>query len=495
MREDVKIVLRDIGSLLLICGVATLLLLPVAGYYREWDAIPAILLMAAAFAAVGWPLSELKSWVEPRFRHAMMVAAGGWLVVPLVSTIPFIQVEGMGFIDAFFEAMSGWTGSGFTMIANLEPTADGLHTGTTHTLLFWRSLMQWIGGVGVIVLTLSIVARSGAGAQSLYKAEGRDEKIRPTVIGTVREIWWIYVLLTALGLVLVFAAGMPLWDALNHAMTAIATGGYSTKDASIGAYDSIYIELALVTVMFAGMVAFLVHFHVIGGNVKHFLKDVQVRYIAAIIAIATALLAYELWVFAPDKGWGWAVRESLFHFVSGMSTGGFQTFSATDLGSLPDNAKLLIALGMILGGAAGSTAGGIKIFRGILLARGIAWKAKRVNLPANAVTSFKLYGKTMSDNEVNRDITEASFILFLWAIVLVAGSFIMMHLIPGHSLVTVFFEVSSTLSNVGISAGVYSPAMSDAAKLFATFMMWVGRLEIFPVIIFVREILRPGRVF
>ena len=195
MFSNLKTVLKELGSILVILGVLMFSLLVVAYVFEELYVIKPLVFTAIAALALGLALRfSFKSAKEPEFKHAMVCAALAWLVVPALSSLLFIMIEGMSPLDSFFEAMSGWTGTGLTMIAH--PSS------LTHTAQFWRSLMQWVGGVGVIVLMLSILARPGTGAFSLYKAEAREERIKPSIISTVRMTWWIYLILTSFGILL-----------------------------------------------------------------------------------------------------------------------------------------------------------------------------------------------------------------------------------------------------------------------------------------------------
>ncbi len=197
MFSNLKTVLKELGSILVILGVLMFSLLVVAYVFEELYVIKPLVFTAIAALALGLALRfSFKNAKEPEFKHAMVCAALAWLVVPALSSLLFIMIEGMSPLDSFFEAMSGWTGTGLTMIAH--PSS------LTHTAQFWRSLMQWVGGVGVIVLMLSILARPGTGAFSLYKAEAREERIKPSIISTVRITWWIYLILTSFGILLFF---------------------------------------------------------------------------------------------------------------------------------------------------------------------------------------------------------------------------------------------------------------------------------------------------
>lgn len=329
MFSNLKTVLKDLGSVLIILGLLMLVLLIVSGTFKELCLLDAVLLSALSTLGLGLLLRHFcRSAKEPELKHAMITAALAWLIVPAVSSTLFILIEGMSPLDSFFEGMSGWTGTGLTMVAH--PSA------LTHTVQFWRSTMQWVGGIGVIVLMVTILAHPGTGAFLLYKAEAREEKIHPSIISTVRIIWWIYLLLTAIGITLFYLAGMSAWEAINHAMTGIGTGGFSITDTSIAFYNNPLIELAIIPIMILGAIPFLVHYRVLKGDIKAFLNDMQCRALFVILL----LLFIPLFLENYFNAYGSLVasfRFSSFQLVSGLTCTGFQTtdvrlWSGTALG-------------------------------------------------------------------------------------------------------------------------------------------------------------------
>jgi trk system potassium uptake protein TrkH len=428
---------------------------------------------------IGFTLRYIfKSAKEPGLRHAMICAALAWLVIALISSIPFIVIAGMPFLDAFFEGMSGWTGTGLTMI---KPSEE------CRTILFWRSLMQWVGGVGVIVLMLSILARPGTGAFTLYRAESREEKIRPSVISTTRTIWWIYLLYTVIGIIILFIAGMSPWDAINHGMTGLATGGFSTQDGSIGSYNNPMIEVSCIFLMILGVVSFAVHYDVLRGNLRRFFTDTQNKAFCIIAILGVAFLTFEL---AHIYGIG-SFRLSSFQFISGLSCTGFQTANIQDW---RQSAKLVIAAAMVIGGAAGSTAGGIKLIRGVLLSKSILWKIREGLLPRKAVVTYKLGKKRLGKEEADRQVAEAGLISFLWIIFLFIGVLVLSYL-TSATIEDIVFEVASAQGNVGLSTGITGPDLSPIGKIMLIFNMWIGRLEIIPVMMLFRSMIKGLKPF
>ena len=283
---NLKIILKDLGRIFIVLGLLMLLLSIVSVIFSEFALLSAVLLTAALAFCLGFVLRYIcRDAREPQLGHAMITAAAAWLVVPAISSLLFIFVEGMRPLDSLFEAMSGWTGTGLTMFAH--PSA------LTHTIQFWRSFMQWVGGIGVIVLMVTILARPGTASFFLYKAEAREEKIHPSIVSTVRILWWIYLLLTGFGIALFYLAGMSLWEAINHAMTGIGTGGFSITDTSMAYYNNVKIELAIILIMLLGAMPFLVHYKLLRGNIRAFFNDPQCRALFGIVPLLLIPLCVE----------------------------------------------------------------------------------------------------------------------------------------------------------------------------------------------------------
>ncbi len=479
---DLKIILRDLGGLIAILGVIMDLAMISSLYFREYEGLQDFFVLSLICIISGLALRFGIHAGDTELKHAVIVAAVGWMLAAVVGAVPFMIIEHSSFIDGFFEAMSGWSGTGLSIYA--KPSA------LTHTVQFWRSLMQWVGGVGVIVLMVSILARPGTGAFALYKAEGRDERIHPSIVSTVRTIWWIYLALTIFGVMLFVVAGMPLWDSINHAMVTLATGGFSVKDGSIGEYSNIYIEIAALIIMILGCVPFLLYYKVFKGNIRAFFQDIQVKAFFSIIFIGGALLIFENFYFEKFELF-YSIRHSIFQFISGVSTCGLQTL---DLSGWSPTAIIILSTAMILGAPTGSTAGGVKTVRVLLFLASIEWWFKRTLMPKHGIATIKFGGRRLTEDKITREISEAMLIIFLWLFFLGASVIILLHIMPQFPVEKLLFEVSSAQGNVGLSAGVTSGAMPVAAKIVLIFNMWIGRLEIIPVLMLFRASYRGFRI-
>ena len=493
--SDLRSVLRDLGSIFIIIGFVTLIALAVPLYFGEYgpscdfDAIVPLLITAAIYFLVGFPLYYIFKKSDPaNFKSAMVTAALGWMFISIISAIPFWLIpyninnpqNTMAFLSAFFESMSGWTGTGLTMVGGSEAFLP-------HTLQFWRSLIQWVGGVGVIVLTLSILARPGTGSFVLYKGEARDQKTHPSIISTVRTIWWIFLLYTIIGVIAltiigaVTSDGMGLWESLNHAMTAIATGGFSVTSDSIASFGVVS-QIAIVILMIFGGIAFAAHYNLLKGRIKKFLSDAQFK--ALIVLIILGVIGLTLANLHIHSGnFLLSLKNSGFQFTSALTCTGF---ASADIVSWDESAKLILSFAMIIGGAAGSTAGGIKLFRAILLYKGVGWRIKRAISTPRRVFVHKLGEKSLSKDDAMDLINEAAIISFMWVILLFAGMIVLIQFSQAN-LSNSVFEVCSAQGNVGLSTGITHLHMPPISKGMMIFNMWIGRLEIIPIIVLIKS--------
>lgn len=504
--SDIRTVFRDIGAISIIIGLVSLITLIIPLIFGEYigksnfDGVYPLLITCAVYLLSGIPLYYIFQKAEPaNFKTAMVTAALGWLIISIIGSIPFwlipyntATLEVMGPISGFFESMSGWTGTGLTMVNNEELLPK--------TLQFWRTFIQWVGGVGVIVLTLSILARPGTGSFVLYKGEARDQKTHPSVVSTVRTIWWIFLLYTIIGIILliivgmVTSDGMDVWESINHGMTGMATGGFSVTDDSIAGFNAIS-QFIIAILMILGAIAFAAHYNLLKGKIKKFFADAQLRSFIVISIFGIMLVALLLTSFNVNlspfnigiflEGFSNAIGPAAFQFISAISCTGFA--SVNDLSTWSESTKLVLSFAMVIGGAAGSTAGGIKLFRAILLYKGVGWRIKRAISTPRRVLVHKLGDKPLSKDNAMDLINEAAIISFMWIILLSVGVLLLSSIFPDVKIGTIIFEVCSAQGNVGLTAGITSIHMSELAKVMLIINMWVGRLEIIPIIVLFRS--------
>ncbi|MBS7643313.1 TrkH family potassium uptake protein [Candidatus Bathyarchaeota archaeon] len=453
-----------LGLMFVINGFVILISGTVSVIFNELNIALVFMLTSVTAIILGIVLFRRYPRGEIELKEAMIISASAWAICPLISSIPFMAAAHMSPIDSYFEAMSGLTATGLTMLENVEQCSKGI--------LFFRSLLEWVGGVGVVVLLLGVIMRPGIAAATLYIAEARTDKIKPTVTSTVRTIWWIYILYTVAGTILLFSAGLPLFDAINHSMTSLATGGFSIKNQSIGAYNNLSVESVTISLMIIGSISFVLHYKVLHGNLKEFVKNAEIRFMVIILILSIFLVTLDLYLrgYAAFQ----ALRFSAFQCVSALSGTGFSTI---DLTTLSDFSKVILIILMVTGGGYGSTSGAIKLIRMAIIFKSFQWIIRKLIEPKGAIIPMKLCGKVYEEPA----IMEAALFAILYASFLLGGSLLLTFL--GYPFTSALFEIASAEGNVGLSVGVCTPVMPVAGKIVLIFEMWAGRLEFLPVIV------------
>ena len=500
MWDDARTVGGDLGTLFLVLAGLMAGSTLVAAIWDEWYAVPGFVLAAGLTAVLGGILNR---WgtdapdTDP--AHGLVTAALAWLFSGILCSLPILFVAWtisldppwvvtpdlnptlvvfLSPINALFEGMSGVTGTGLTM------THD--ESALPAVLQWWRSLVQWIGGVGVVVLAAAIVLTGESGSfRQLYEEKAAVESVGDSTREAIRGIWWVFVVLTVAAIILLWVAGMPAWHAINHGMTGISTGGFTVTPNGIASYDDPVIEAVLFPVMVVGAISFAVHYYALQGRIHTFYEDRQTRWLLGVLGFGVILVVAFL-AGGPFMSRDAALRFGSFQFVSALTCTGFQT--DTTLGTdWSTEAQLLVVVGMIIGGASGSTAGGIKIIRLISLTRGSVYRFTQAFYP-DEVSRTPRIATEEGDATVDKSSSEfdqAAAIGICWIGLLFAG-IIGLLFVLGEPLATVVFEVASAQGNVGLSAGTTGPNMPDAAKAILMANMWIGRLEIIPIAALIR---------
>lgn len=439
-----SIILRDVGGVLKYLSFVFLIPPLIAIFYNETLIFFLFVLIFGSVYLIGSFLnSYFKSLEEIKLSESMATVALVWLLAAFFSSLPFLFF-GSNFLDAFFESMSAWTTTGLSVI-DIEAMPM--------SLLFWRSLMQWVGGLGIVVVALVGLFRTSG---SLYLAESRDEQIKPNIFNTVKTMWWIYVGYTLLGIIALKIAGMNLFDAVNHSFTAIATGGMSTHANGVAEFNSLSIEIILMFLMVLGAVSFLTHFLILKG--KRFYKDIQLTWLIGLIVIFSILLLFKV-----------DLRSSVFHVISALTGTGF---NIVNLNSWPEVSKYLLVILMIVGGSAGSTAGGLKLIRLATFLKSIWWRIKKIVRP-HLVTVQEVGQVKFSEG----DVLAILRFIGLFFLILVISSIVLM--LNGHSLMDALFQTSTAMGSVGLST---VDTFNSLDKIVLVVVMWLGRLEIWPVL-------------
>jgi len=478
-REILTVVAHDMGVIFEFLGVITLLPLLVLVLFQEWDMLVPMATVPLSFVFLGLLISRIpsKEYV-PHLSVALGATALTWLVIALIGSFPFVLGLHMSWTDSIFEAMSGWTGTGYSMIGNLDSTPKTLH--------FWRSLMQWVGGIGVIAFGIAMLSRSGLTEHLLYRAEGRSEALMPSVVSTGRRMWVIYVFLTVVFTGMVMFSGIPLWDALNLVMVALATGGFSLHNASVSYYNNALLELLLIPVMLAGALPFKLYFLMYKGKIRPFLQDRVVWLIFSLAIVGSLVVSIDLHIF-NSLPLGTAIRQGFFCTVSGLTCCGLQNSNLHWIAS----PLIVISLLMMIGGAAGSTSGGIKANRVILGYEGLVWWFRRFFSRGRAIVPFRHEGRAIPRRVSEVELSKNMLIIVLYVLTIFLATIVNLHLAPTEFRThEVVFEEISAMSNVGLGLGYMTPASPVPIKWVFIILMWTGRLEIIPVLILVMGLIR-----
>lgn len=411
---------------------------------------------------------------ELRTRDGFVITVLFWGVLTLVGAMPLMISEhpGLSFADAFFESASGWTTTGSTVISGLDNLPP--------SILFYRQQLQWFGGMGLVVLAVAILPMLGIGGMQLYRAETpgpmKDSKLTPRIAETAKSLWYIYLAMTIACTFAYWICGMNFFDAIGHAFATVSTGGLSTHDASFAYFNSPLIETVAIVFMIMGSINFALHFFALRhASLRHYLQDPEFKLMLWLILLATLLCTLILArgsVYEPLT----ALRYSLFQVVSIMTTTGF---GVADFSIWPLFLPVLVLFLGFSSGCAGSTVGGIKLIRVILVFKQGSREIKRLIHP-NGVFPIKVGGKAV-DSRVSQAVWG-----FVSVYVLVYIALMMVLMASGLDMVTAFSAVAATLNNVGPGLGAVAANfgdLNDVAKWTLSFAMLLGRLEIFTILV------------
>lgn len=471
---NLKIIFNIIGFLLMLNGLFMMLSIPFSLYYGDNDVI-VLLLCGFGTSLIGGLIVLLTRKHEKylRKREGYIVVSSGWIVMSLFGAIPFV-IHGAipSYTDAFFETISGFTTTGASILNNIEELPHGL--------LFWRSITQWLGGMGIIVLSIAILPILGIGGMQLFVAEvpgPTKDKIHPRVKETAKRLWGIYLLFTVVETGLLLIGGMNLFDAINHSFTTMATGGFSTKQASIAAYDSPFIHYVMIVFMFLAGTNFTLHYYLLHRNFKPLKENDEFRFYLKIILVITVIVVAGL-MLSSYTDFENGFRDGLFQVVSIVTTTGYVTADYELWG--PFFTVLFVIL-LFTGGSAGSTGGGIKMVRHLLLIKNSIAELKRLIHP-RAVIPVRF-----NKNAVSSDIISNVLAFFLFYIFIFVIGTLIMSLI-GLDFETALGATATSIGNVGPGIGAVGPSLNfadvpDIGKWVLSFLMLLGRLELFTVLL------------
>jgi trk system potassium uptake protein TrkH len=503
MRLDWKAIAGVLGALLFALGLSMLAPMGVGLAYGEasWWGFAVAGGGAMALGAALW--GAFRPQGELNVREGFAIVALSWVVLSLVGALPYTLTGVLSeFADAFFEVMSGFTTTGATILGGADTPAI---EDVPNAFLFWRSLTHWLGGMGIIVLTLAVMPLLGVGGMQLFKAEvpgPSADKLTPRVRETAKRLWAIYVALTVVQVILLLPA-MSLFEAVNHAMATLATGGFSTENGSVGQYGSAYVDWVITVFMVLAGTSFALHYQLLHGHITTVFQSQELRLYGALLLGATLLLTASLWAPSGDllppevtrdgavlaaespaapplryESLPEAVRYAAFQAASIVTTTGFGT---ADYERWPPLAVGVLFLLFFVGGMAGSTGGGVKVVRVLLIAKN-AYREFRQLVHPQAILPIRLDHRVVPEGILRNVLS----FLILYVGLIGAGTFVMALL--GLDLMSAFSATFSCVGNVGPAFGTMGPTetythVPVAGKWVLSFLMMAGRLEIFTVML------------
>ena len=472
-------VLNLLGKLIIILSLMLLTPIPFSIYFGD-GMIPTFLVSSLlGLVAGGILVLVFLAEHELGYKDGFAIVAFSWIGLALLGALPYVLSGYIpSFVDALFESMSGFTTTGSTILADIEVLP--------RSLLFWRTMTHWLGGMGIIVLTLAILPLLGIGGMQLFQAEvpgPTKDRLAPRIQDTARILWSVYLLMTLVETVLLMAGGVDFFNALTHSFATLATGGFSNHNASVGQYQSPYVESVVTLFMFLAGANFSLHFMALRGDLRAYWKNEEFRLYGAIIGIAVLLIVIVNQASGTYHHAGRNLRDVTFQVVSIMTTTGFGT---ADFDSWPPFCRVLLVALMFVGGCAGSTGGGIKVVRFLLFFKHARLQIHKLVHPRQ-VETIKL-GMT----KVPQDVMIAILSFFaIYLAVFMAASLIITGL--GVDIITGPTAVIATLNNIGPGLALVGPTQNfghlpSLAKLVLIFCMLAGRLELYTVAI----LLTPG---
>ncbi len=468
-----RVIVRVLAAIIIAVGVAMVPPAVVAWWTKGPDRVAFLFssIVPILIGLVGL-VSTKGQKVDLRIREGFAITTFSWLAAAIFGSLPYLISGVCGPIDAFFESLSGFTTTGSTIFNDIESLPAGI--------LLWRSLTQWLGGMGIVVLSVAVLPMLGVGGMQLFRAEVPGpvaDRLSPRIQDTAKILWSVYVGLTAIEVVLLMLGGMSVFDAFCHSFTTVSTGGFSTKNASVAHYESAYIDTVIMIFMFVAGSNFSLHYWLLRGRWKQYWKNEEFRYYGT-ITIASAIFLTVLILVHTDESGLFAGRLAAFQTISLLTSTGYATGDYLLWGFA---AHTLVFAIMICGGCAGSTAGGLKVMRALLLSKH-AMRTIKQSLHPQAVFNIRHSRKLVDDNVM---VTVLGFFLLYFLIFVVAS---MVLSVFGADFATSVGSAVSMLSNVGPALGSAGPTSTYAhfpaiSKLVLALCMLLGRLELFTVLV------------
>jgi len=478
-----KAILRLLALLLVMIAGFMLLMAAVSAYFREDSRVLRAFVLPAVgcvlFCAFAFALTPGKERPYFSARSGYLFVSLAWVAASAVGALPFILSGAIGsYTDAFFETMSGFTTTGASVFKDVEVLP--------RSILLWRSTTHWLGGMGIVVLTVAIFPLLGLGGLQLVEAEAPGpsvDKITPHMSGTSKRFWLIYIILTGAQIILLVAGGMGLFDAVNHTFATMATGGFSTRNASVGYFRSGYVDAVVTVFMVLAGMNFSLFYKVGKGKVREVARDSELRAYLAVFLGASLLIALDLLRSRAFGGFGTAFRYGAFQSASVLTTTGFAT---ADFDLWPPFSRTVLVALMLVGGCSGSTAGGVKVVRYLVLLKQSITELKYLVFPRGVFT-VRLGGQPVR----KMMIFDAASFFFLYILTAMACTLLVSA--SGVGFETAFTAVLAALGNIGPGLGLVGPTcnysfLPDYATWTLSLAMLAGRLELYTVfVLFTRE--------
>lgn len=470
------VIQRVVGLLLILFGITLLPPIAVSLLYGDGasGAFVVSLTITAVTGSVLW-LTAYRMRGEIRLRDGFLIVTLFWTVLALFGAFPFALAERphMAFTDAVFESISGLTTTGATVLTGIDDLPE--------SILYYRQQLQWLGGMGIVVLAVAVMPMLGVGGMQLYRAETpgpiKNNKLTPRITETAKALWYIYFGLTVACALAYWLAGMSVFDAIGHSFSTIAIGGFSTHDASLGYFDSSAVNSVAVVFMLLAGINFGLHFHAWRGrSIKPYLVDAEARFYLRIVLVIATITVAVLILSGSYSNWGLALNHGIFQAVSVATTTGFTT---SGFNWWPIFLPALLIISSFIGGCAGSTAGGMKAIRALLLYKQGVREIFRLVHP-DGVFPIKVGGKPMPDQVISAVWGFFSLYVVSFAVLSLAMT------ATGADLVTAFSAVTACLNNLGPGLGEVSSNYANvntAGKWILGFAMLLGRLELFTLLV------------
>lgn len=469
-----RLILKILSTLILLEGFFMLVGIPFSLYYKDNDFLPLLISSLITISAGGiGRYSTRKAPPNLGKREGYLIVTVGWVLFSIFGSIPFIISGAIpSYTDAFFETMSGFTTTGASILNDIESLPHGLHV--------WRSLTQWLGGMGIIVLSIAILPLLGVGGMQLFIAEvpgPAPDKLHPRVKDTAKRLWAIYIIFTGLETILLLFGGMNLFDAVCHSFTTMATGGYSTKQLSIAYFTSPYIQYVITFFMFLAGTNFTLSYFAMHLKFDKIWKNEEFRFYAGFVILSVLLVMGGL-LITQDIGFEKSFRDAAFQVISIVTTTGYVT---VDYMHWTPFLVIFLLILMFSGGSAGSTGGSIKMVRILLLFKDGLLELKRLIHP-KAVIPVRFNHKVISPQIISNIL---AFVVFYMVI---TGLGVIVMGLLGCDLQSAFGSVAATLGNIGPGIGKVGPVenysfLPGFGKWFLSFLMLLGRLELFTVLV------------